>query len=74
MAEILPDDAHWMRLALEQAALAAQAGEVPVGAVVVLIGSFEPAWVIMSVRDDMHIQLRRNIKKIGKEGSKNQYI
>ena len=35
MAETLPDDAHWMRLALEQAALAAQAGEVPVGAVVV---------------------------------------
>ncbi|MBJ7469165.1 MAG: tRNA adenosine(34) deaminase TadA [Rhodoferax sp.] len=35
MAQILPDDTHWMRLALEQAALAAQAGEVPVGAVVV---------------------------------------
>ena len=27
MAEILPHDAHWMRLALEQAALAAQAGD-----------------------------------------------
>ena len=38
MAEILPHDAHWMRLALEQAALAAQAGEVPVGAVVVQNG------------------------------------
>ena len=38
MAETLPDDAHWMRLALEQAALAAQAGEVPVGAVVVQNG------------------------------------
>ena len=35
MASILPDDAYWMRLALEQAALAAQTGEVPVGAVVV---------------------------------------
>ena len=38
MAEILPHDAHWMRLALGQAALAAQAGEVPVGAVVVQNG------------------------------------
>ncbi len=38
MAETLPDDANWMRLALEQAALAAQAGEVPVGAVVVQNG------------------------------------
>ena len=38
MAETLPDEAHWMRLALEQAALAAQAGEVPVGAVVVQNG------------------------------------
>jgi len=35
MASTLPDDAYWMRLALEQAALAAQTGEVPVGAVVV---------------------------------------
>jgi len=35
MADSQPDDAHWMRLALEQAALAAHAGEVPVGAVVV---------------------------------------
>ena len=35
MADTLPEDAHWMRLALAQAALAAQAGEVPVGAVVV---------------------------------------
>ena len=32
------DDEHWMGLALEQAARAAQAGEVPVGAVVVLDG------------------------------------
>jgi tRNA(adenine34) deaminase len=32
------DDAHWMGLALEEAARAAQAGEVPVGAVVVLDG------------------------------------
>ena len=38
MAETLPDDAHWMRLALEQAALAAHAGEVPVGAIVVQNG------------------------------------
>ncbi len=38
MAETSPDDAHWMRLALDQAALAAQAGEVPVGAVVVQNG------------------------------------
>jgi len=32
------DDEHWMGLALEEAARAAQAGEVPVGAVVVLDG------------------------------------
>jgi tRNA(adenine34) deaminase len=32
------DDAHWMGLALEEAARAAHAGEVPVGAVVVLDG------------------------------------
>jgi tRNA(adenine34) deaminase len=32
------DDEHWMGLALEEAAHAAQAGEVPVGAVVVLDG------------------------------------
>jgi len=32
------DDEHWMGLALEEAAQAAQAGEVPVGAVVVLDG------------------------------------
>ena len=38
MPETQPIDAHWMRLALEQAALAAQAGEVPVGAVVVKDG------------------------------------
>ena len=31
-------DQKWMRLALEQAALAAQAGEVPVGAVLVKDG------------------------------------
>ena len=34
MVAPLPDDAHWMRLALEQAVLAEEAGEVPVGAVV----------------------------------------
>ncbi|GAB3354853.1 MULTISPECIES: tRNA adenosine(34) deaminase TadA [Giesbergeria] len=34
----LHDDAYWMRLALEQAQAAAQAGEVPVGAVVVRAG------------------------------------
>ena len=33
-----PDDAHWMGLALAQARLAAEAGEVPVGAVVVKDG------------------------------------
>lgn len=33
-----PDDAHWMRAALEQARAAADAGEVPVGAVVVRDG------------------------------------
>jgi tRNA(adenine34) deaminase len=33
-----PDDTHWMQLALAQAQLAAQAGEVPVGAVVVKNG------------------------------------
>ena len=33
-----PDDARWMRLALEQARAAAGAGEVPVGAVVVRQG------------------------------------
>ena len=38
MAETLFDDAHWMRLALAEAALAAQMGEVPVGAVVVQNG------------------------------------
>jgi tRNA(adenine34) deaminase len=32
------DDEHWMGLALEEAARAAEAGEVPVGAVVVLDG------------------------------------
>lgn len=32
------DDAGWMELALEQAALAAQAGEVPVGALVIKDG------------------------------------
>lgn len=32
------DDAHWMRAALDQARAAAQAGEVPVGAVVVRAG------------------------------------
>ena len=31
------DDAHWMGLALEESARAAQAGEVPIGAVVVLL-------------------------------------
>ena len=38
MPEIQPTDAQWMRLALQQAALAAQDGEVPVGAVVVKDG------------------------------------
>ena len=38
MAAHLPNDSHWMRLALAQAALAAQEGEVPVGAVVVKDG------------------------------------
>ena len=38
MPETQFKDAHWMRLALEQAALAAQEGEVPVGAVVVKDG------------------------------------
>lgn len=33
-----PDDAAWMELALEQAALAAAAGEVPVGALVIKDG------------------------------------
>jgi tRNA(adenine34) deaminase len=33
-----PDDAHWMELALEQARLAEQAGEVPVGALVIKDG------------------------------------
>lgn len=32
----MPDDDQWMGLALEEAALAAEAGEVPVGAVVVM--------------------------------------
>ena len=39
MSAILDTDVHWMRLALAQAALAAQAGEVPVGAVVVKDGN-----------------------------------
>ena len=34
----MPDDHQWMGLALEEAALAAAAGEVPVGAVVVMDG------------------------------------
>ena len=38
MPEHSPSDAHWMRQALAQAALAAQNGEVPVGAVVVKDG------------------------------------
>ena len=38
MAAHLPNDSHWMRLALAEAALAAQEGEVPVGAVVVKDG------------------------------------
>ena len=38
MNTLQPDDAHWMQLALEQARLAAAAGEVPVGAVVVQDG------------------------------------
>lgn len=35
MTAPLPDDSHWMGLALEEARLAAAAGEVPVGAVLV---------------------------------------
>ena len=40
MSETIPDpeDLHFMQLALEQAHAAAQAGEVPVGAVVVKEG------------------------------------
>jgi len=38
MVAIMPDDAHYMRMALELAAAAAAAGEVPVGAVVVRDG------------------------------------
>lgn len=38
MTATIPNDAHWMRLALEQACQAARAGEVPVGAVVVRDG------------------------------------
>ncbi len=34
----MPDDHQWMGLALEEAGLAAEAGEVPVGAVVVIDG------------------------------------
>jgi tRNA(adenine34) deaminase len=34
----MPDDHQWMGLALEEAALAAAAGEVPVGAVIVMDG------------------------------------
>lgn len=35
----IPNDEHWMRLALEQARLGAAAGEVPVGAVLVQDGA-----------------------------------
>ena len=35
---LLPDDVKWMQLALEQARAAEQAGEVPVGAVVIRDG------------------------------------
>ena len=41
MIDIGYADSHWMRLALDQARLAAQEGEVPVGAVVVDPGSGE---------------------------------
>ena len=34
----MQDDEHWMGLALEEAARAARAGEIPIGAVVVLDG------------------------------------
>jgi tRNA(adenine34) deaminase len=34
----MPDDAHWMRVALEEADAAAERGEVPVGCVVVDAG------------------------------------
>jgi tRNA(adenine34) deaminase len=33
-----PDDVHWMRIALDEAMRAAEEGEVPVGAIVVLDG------------------------------------
>lgn len=35
---VSPDDARWMQLALEQAQLALEAGEVPVGAVIIKDG------------------------------------
>jgi tRNA(adenine34) deaminase len=37
-AGAIPDDEHWMRIALDEAMRAAEEGEVPVGAVVVLDG------------------------------------
>ena len=40
MIDIGYADSHWMRLALDEARLAAQQGEVPVGAVVVKDGQF----------------------------------
>ena len=43
MTDVLKTDSEWMQLALEQAAIAASKGEVPVGAVIVsqnkIIGS-----------------------------------
>lgn len=36
---MIHDDAYWMRIALDEAKLAAQAGEVPVGAVLVCGGA-----------------------------------
>ena len=38
MPESRPTDAYWMVLAVQQAALASEAGEVPVGAVLVKDG------------------------------------
>jgi len=38
MEAMSPDDAHWMRIALQQAELARLRGEVPVGAVMVHAG------------------------------------
>jgi tRNA(adenine34) deaminase len=46
------EDAVWMRLALEQARLAAEAGEVPVGAVIVKDGEFVGQGQNRNLRDN----------------------